>query len=279
MAIDSRKIYKIYKALDKDQIQFVLDKKIAGTYSIRIWLDRLLQIAELDTLGDDTRQKSGSLSIVFGTFTLFTIILTISKPFMFFFPIGFFLIFFYFLFTNIALSKIDIGNNLRIFVVPLLKKYLDERNIKEELKLRMDFSSPIASERLTATVESKSKDRNKVYKHHWMEGSIQYNDGVKITWEIEDIVKKIERNLQDKATNMDMSSIFNVDHILNMHFYAPVARFDSINKELMESKDGEFYILSIHKKDISNSLDEGMDPQTFIAAVEEGYKKLKLKSK
>ncbi len=184
MAIDSRKIYKIYKSLDKDQIQFVLDKKIEGTYSIGKWLDRLMQIAELDTLGDDTRQKSGSLSLVFGAFTVFTIILTISKPFMFFFPIGFFLIFFYFLFTYIALSKIDIGNNLRIFVVPLLKKYLEQGNIEENLQLRMDFSSPISPERLTATVESNHKDRSKLYKHHWMEGSIQYNDGVKITWEV-----------------------------------------------------------------------------------------------
>jgi len=179
----------------------------------------------------------------------------------------------------ITLSKIDIGNNLRIFVVPLLKKYLLDGNIKDNLQLKMDFSSPISPERLTATVESNQKDRNKLYKHHWMEGSIQYNDGVKITWEIEDIVKKIERELPNKAANLDLSSIYKVDHILNMHFYAPKNKFDSVNKELMESKDGEFYILSIHKKDISNSLEEGMDPQTFISSVEEGYKKLRLKSR
>ena len=96
MTINSRKVLKIYKSLDKDQIQFVLDKKIEDTLTLEEWLTKLHGIAEMDTIGDESRKQAGNLSIVFGILTIATLILTISKPILFFFPIGFLILFIYY---------------------------------------------------------------------------------------------------------------------------------------------------------------------------------------
>jgi len=277
MTIDSRKVLRIYKSLDKDQLQFVLDKKIEDTLTIEEWLKKLHGIAEMDTLGDESRKQSGNLSIVFGILTIATLILTISKPILFFFPIGFLILFIYFIVTFFLLSKIDIGNNMRLFIVPLLEHFQQQGSIKEAFSLRMDFSHPITKERLSETDEEENINMGNIYRHHWMDGKMEFNDGVKITWEIEDVISKRDNNIKKDAEKKDPTGKYQIRHILNMHFSAPKEHFSAVNEDMMETDDGLFYITSIHKKDISESLDEGMSPDVFISLIEEGYHFVKLK--
>jgi len=278
MTIDSRKIFKIYKSLDKDQLQFVVDKKIEDTRSIEEWLTKLRKIAEMDTLGDESRKKSGNLAIIFGIFTVFTIILTISKPILFFFPIGFIVLFIYFVVTYFLLRKIDIGNNMRIFIVPMLEQFQVKRSLEKPFYLRMDFSNPITKERLSQTIEEEKERPSNVYKHHWMDGNMEFKDGVKISWEINDVIRKNDGEIQDKLSGKETLGKYQIQHTLNMHFSAPTEKFMPENKDMMETDDGKFYIVSIHKKDISESLDQGMSPEVFISSLEEGYHFVKLKN-
>jgi hypothetical protein len=46
---------------------------------------------------------------------------------------------------------------------------------------------------------------------------------------------------------------------------------------MMETDDGLYYITSIHKKDISESLEEGMSPEVFTSSIDEGYHFVRLK--
>ena len=277
MTIDSRKVLRLYKSLDKDQLQFVLDKKVEDTLTIDDWLKKLHRIAEMDTIGDESRKKSGNLSIVFGILTIATFILTLYKPILFFFPIGFAILFIYFVVTFFLLSKIDIGNNMRLFIVPMLEHFQHQGSVKEAFSLRMDFSHPINKERLSETEEEDSSKPGNIYRHHWMDGKMVFNDGVKITWEIEDVVSKRDGNIRKDSEKKDSAGKYQVQHILNMHFSAPKEHFLAINKDLMETDDGLFYIVSIHKKDTSESLDEGMSPEIFISSLDEGYHFVKQK--
>jgi hypothetical protein len=277
MTINSSKVLRIYKSLDKDQIQFVLDKKIEDTLTLEEWLTKLHGIAEMDTIGDESRKQAGNLSIVFGILTIATIILTISKPILFFFPIGFLILFIYFVVTYFLLSKIDIGNNMRLFIVPMLEYFSKQGSVKKAFSLRMDFSHPITKERLSKADDEENQKTDSIYRHHWMDGNIMFNDGVKITWEIEDVISKRDGNLKRGGNKKDPTGKYEIQHILNMHFSAPKEHFIAINKDMMETDDGLYYIVSIHKKDISDSFDEGMSPEVFISSIEEGYHFVRLK--
>jgi hypothetical protein len=277
MTINSSKVLRIYKSLDKDQIQFVLDKKIEDTLTLEEWLTKLHGIAEMDTIGDESRKQAGNLSIVFGILTIATIILTISKPILFFFPIGFLILFIYFVVTYFLLSKIDIGNNMRLFIVPMLEYFSKQGSVKKAFSLRMDFSHPITKERLSKADDEENQKTDSIYRHHWMDGNMMFNDGVKITWEIEDVISKRDGNLKRGGIKKDPTGKYEIQHILNMHFSAPKEHFIAINKDMMETDDGLYYIVSIHKKDISDSFDEGMSPEVFISSIEEGYHFVRLK--
>ena len=277
MTINSRKVLKIYKSLDKDQIQFVLDKKIEDTLTLEEWLTKLHGIAEMDTIGDESRKQAGNLSIVFGILTIATLILTISKPILFFFPIGFLILFIYFVVTYFLLSKIDIGNNMRLFIVPMLEYFSRKGSVKGSFSLRMDFSHPITKDRLSEADEEETQIQGNIYRHHWMDGNMVYNDGVKITWEIEDVISKKVGNAKRSGDKKDQTGKYEIQHILNMHFSAPKEHFIAVNEDMMETDDGLFYIVSIHKKDTSAGLDEGMSPEVFISSLEEGYHFVRLK--
>ena len=277
MTIDSRKVLRLYKSLDKDQLQFVLDKKVEDTLTIEDWLKKLHGIAEMDTIGDESRKQSGNLSIVFGILTIATFILTLYKPILFFFPIGFAILFIYFLVTFFLLSKIDIGNNMRLFIVPMLEHFQRQGSVKEAFSLRMDFSNPITKERLSETDEEDNNKPGNIYRHHWMDGRMVFNDGVKITWEIEDVINKREDNYKKEPEKTGSTGKYQIQHILNMHFSAPKEHFLAVNEDMMETDDGLFYIVSIHKKDISESLEEGMSPNVFISSLDEGYHFVKQK--
>lgn len=269
MTIDSGRIFKIYKSLDKDQLQFVFDKKITGSLSLGEWLAKLRKIAEMDTIGDETRKRSGNMAILFGILTVLTIILTLARPMFFFLPVGFFIVFLYLSATYFLLRKIDIGNNLRLFIVPVLEHFESKGSLDKALDLNMDFSNPVKDEHLTGTIEEEKESPVNIYRHHWMEGKMEFTDGVRITWEIEDVVKRME---SEKKLSLDeVSGNYVIQHTLNMHFRAPKDRFSALNKEMMETDDGKYYIVSFHKKDISENLDEGMSPEVFISSVTEGY--------
>ena len=277
MTIDSRKVFRLYKSLEKDQLQFVLDKKVEDTLTIEDWLKKLHGIAEMDSIGDESRKQSGNLSVFFGILTIATFILTLYQPILFFFPLAFLILFIYFVVTFFLLRKIDIGNNMRLFIVPMLEHFLRQGSIKKAFSLRMDFSHPITKERLTENDEEDNSKPGNIYRHHWMDGKMVFNDGVKITWEIEDLINKRNGNIINESGKKDFTGKYQIQHILNMHFSAPKEHFIAVNKDMMETDDGLFYIVSIHKKDLSESLDEGMSPEVFISSLEEGYHFVKQK--
>ena len=276
MTLSSRRILRIYKSLDAEQIRLVIEEKIEGKHDLQHWLKKLHKLAVMDTLGDDVREKSRDLLIVFGIFTVFTIFLTVSKPFLFFFPIGFFLLLFYFLIMYFTLNKIDIGNNLRIFIVPLLESFNKENMIEDPFYMKMDFSNPKKNKNLVVQAD-RGEDKGKIYKHHWMEGSLTYTDQVMIRWQIVDIVKETAKKQAGNAARMGFKKNYLIIHQLAMDFHIPKNTYEIIikNEDLVESED--YYILRLKREDTSKSLEEGMNPGVFLDAVQEGYTNIKKK--
>ncbi len=274
MTINSRRILQIYKSLDKEQIHLVFTKKIEGKLEIQQWLEKLHKLAVMDHLGDDTRIKAGDLSIVFGIFTAFTIFLTISKPFLFFFPVGFFLLFFYFLIMYITLNRIDIGNNLRIFIVPLLENYKEENSVNALIDLKMDFSNPKKHKNLIKQMEGQDES-GRIFKHHWMEGKLTFTDQIMIQWNIEDVVEETRKNFKKRTGNqIGQKEKNSIRHKLDLKFLVPKNKFELLNKEAETTESEEYIIIQINRESSSNTLEEGMSPLVFLNAIKEGYEKI-----
>jgi hypothetical protein len=278
MTLSSRSILKIYKSLDKEQIQLVIEEKIEGKHDIHHWLKKLHKLAVMDTLGDDVREKSRDLLIVFLIFTVFTSILTIAKPFLFFFPIGFFLLFFYFLMMYFTLNKIDIGNNLRIFIVPMLEQLNMHYKIEDPFYMKMDFSNPRKKKYLVNSTDPENENR-KIFIQPWMEGTLTFDDQVRIQWTIVDTVNERRKGLSETASRLGLTQKFSVLHQLKMHFQIPKDNFELIKKDQDMDEMDNFYIVKMNKEDESSSIYEGMDPEVFLETIREGYEKIRKKKK
>lgn len=273
MTIISRRILKIYKSLDKDQIQLVITKKIQGEFDIDHWLEKLYKLAVMDRLGDDTRIKSGDLSIVFGIFTAFTIFLTISKPFLFFFPVGFFLLFFYFLMMYITLNKIDIGNNLRMFIVPLLEHFKETKAVTGPVNLKMDFSNPKKDKNLAGQMDDQVVS-DKLFRHHWMEGKLILDNQISIQWDITDIVKERGSYFSVSGKQKDLDKKNMIVHKLGMKFKVPKNKFEIVKSDINTIDTDDFWIIQIYREDSSTSLEEGMSPDIFLNAIKAGLARI-----
>lgn len=158
---------------------------------------------------------------------------------------------------------------MRLFIVPLLEHYDRQGTVEKPFKLRMDFSNPISKERLQEEDEEDQAGSGNKYRHHWMDGNMEFKDGVKISWEIEDVVRKRESRIKGDLSST--SGKYQIAHVLNMRFAAPLDHFSVAKDDIMKTDDGKYYIIAIHKKDISESLEEAMSLEIFIESVEEGY--------
>jgi len=80
--------------------------------------------------------------------------------------------------------------------------------------------------------------------------------------------------IEDKATKMKLNAEYDVSHLLNFYFFAPKGIFnpiDASDKSVIEQD--EYYVFNIQKKDTSKSLQEGMEKEVFLEALDEANSK------
>ena len=272
MPITSRKVFSIYRTLNRDQVRFVIDKVIEGSHTADDWLSRLNRIAFMDLVGDETREQAGSLSVNFGILTVVTLVLTIFRPVLFFLPLGFLIIFAYFFSLYISLLKIDISNHMRIFLVPLIGILKEQIPESAEIYLKLDFSKAVGKEKLTVTDEAGGDKQTRFYRHHWMDGKVTLNDGITVKWSIEDEIIRRNSRLMEKAEKMKFSD-YEIRHLLKMHLSASTDLFTPADESVI-LKDGHL-VLNLEDESQSNSLDQGMEPTVFIDLMNQGISRFK----
>ncbi len=271
MPVTSRKVFSIYRTLNRDQLRFVVDKVIEGEYTADLWLGRLNRIAYMDLIGDETRGQAGRLSVTFGILSVATLVLSILRPVLFFFPITFLIIFIYFLSLYLSLLKIDISNNMRVFLVPLIQELDRRMDEKATLNLKMNFSSPVTFDKLTGTLHDHGEKPVKEYRHDWMEGKLVLKDGNRLEWHIRDIVHEKGSKFSEKAEKMKFKD-YEITHHLDLKFFPDLSKFRLIDENYLSG--GEEKVLELHAESKSESLEEGMDPKLFIDLLDEACSKI-----
>ena len=272
MPITSRKVFSIYRTLNRDQVRFVLDKVIEGNHTADDWLNRLNRIAFMDLVGDETRSQAGSLSLNFGILTAVTLVLTIFRPVLFFLPLGFLIIFAYFFSLYISLLKIDISNHMRIFLVPLISILKEQISDSTEIYLKMDFSKAVSREKIAESVSATGAKQTGFFRHHWIDGKVILNDGITVEWNIEDEITRRNSKLLDKAEKMKFRD-YDIKHLLKMKFLASSEIYTPADQSVIRH-NGQL-ILDLENESVSNSLEQGMEPPVFVKLMEEGIARFK----
>ena len=172
------------------------------------------------------------------------------------------------------LANLDVSNNLRQFVVPVLALFREDIDPNKPVHLRLDLSSPTAATKKTSESDPfKQGQYHKVidtmYLDPWMNAEAVLVDGTKLSWSVTDRIrerKKTKRNARGKyksKTKYTKKIDLDVQLALRTKTYA-VAGADV-------SGDGKRSKVEVQRSIRTESL-EPIDPRLLIDAVIEVYR-------
>lgn len=177
----------------------------------------------------------------------------------------------------IWLRSIDVSNNLRQFVVPVLALFREDIDPRTPVHLRLDLSKPTAAPKKTNEgapykhgVYHKVVDTT--YVDPWMSAEAVLVDGTRLRWSVTDRIrerKKTKRNARGKyKSKTKYRKISDLEVQLAMRTKTYTVAHAAITNDGKRSK------LEVQRSVRTNSLDP-VDPRALIDAVTGVYRSLK----
>lgn len=269
--------WKTYRSLSAEQKQILSRKQLEVNRPVDELLALLKPLAACDTIANKSQTRFGC------TFGIM-IVMSIAGAILFsnlgwsastLLAIAAFLVvtvvsgWFYF-----WLRGIDVSNNLRSFVVPVLALFREDIDPKSPVHLRLDLSQPIAKQKKTGESEPyKQGPYHKVidttYVDPWMSAEAVLVDGTKLGWSVSDRIrerKKTKRNARGKyksKTKYTKKTDLDVQLALRTKTYAvPDAEVSS---------DGKRSKVEVQRSIRTESLDP-IDPRALVDAITDVYR-------
>jgi hypothetical protein len=269
--------WKTYRSLSPEQKQIVSQKKLELSRPVDELIALLKPIATCDTLANKSQTRFGC---TFGILIVVTIASAIFFSNLGWGPLtlGALLLFIAgAVFTGwfwMMLRGIDVSNNLRQFVVPVLALFREDIDPKSPVHLRLDLSKPIHKLKKTAESDAyKAGIYHKVidttYVDPWMAAEAVLVDGTKLRWAVTDRIrerKKTKRNARGKyKTKTKYRKVTDIDVQLAMK----TKTYAVADAEL--SDDGKRSKVDVQRSVRSDSLDP-IDPRALIDAITDVYR-------
>jgi len=217
-------VIQVWRSLNAEQKQILVDKRIDASRSVDELLALMKPLAACDTLADKSRTKLGcsfALAIVI-TIVAFFFLTNVSFAVaviggLVLAAVAIALGYFYF-----WTKKIDISNNFRQFVIPVLSVFREDIDPGRPVNIKLDLSSPTHKTKLQSESEPYKhgvyhKVIDSIYRDPWMEADAVLVDGTKLSWSVTDVIrerKKTKRNARgkyktktkySKKTNLEVS--------------------------------------------------------------------------
>jgi hypothetical protein len=269
--------WKTYRSLSPEQKQIVSQKKLELNRPVDELIALLKPVAACDTLANKSQTRFGCTFSVMLLLTLAAVIffsnlgwgpLTLGVLLLFIAGA---------VFTGwfwMMLRGIDVSNNLRQFVVPVLALFREDIDPKSPVHLRLDLSKPIHATKKTAESDAyKAGIYHKVidttYVDPWMAAEAVLVDGTKLRWSVTDRIrerKKTKRNARGKyKTKTKYRKVTDIDVQLAMR----TKTYAVADAEV--SDDGKRSKVDVQRSVRSDSLDP-IDPRALIDAITDVYR-------
>lgn len=269
--------WKTYRSLSAEQKQILSRKKLEVARPVDELLAMLRPLAACDNVANKSQTRFGC---TFGVLIVMTVAAVIVFSNIGWGPLPLFVLAL-FVVATIAffwlwrwLAGIDVSNNLRQFVVPVLTLFREDIDPKTPVRLRLDLGKPTdsakkASESAPYKHGVYHKVIDSVYVDPWMSAETVLVDGTKLSWSVTDRIrerKKTKRNPRGKyKTKTKYRKVTDVEVQLAMR----TKTYAVANAEV--TNDGRRSKVEVQRSVRSESLDP-VDPRALIDAITEVYR-------
>lgn len=187
--MSTHKAKKFFTALNPQQKQFVENKTISATLSVKNWIDFLSNASLYDHYADQAIKRNLWGIVMFAVLTLVAIFLTpvAYYPLLIVIPVALGLITFYLIRRRITFKQRDINNYLRLFFMPFLEMLKVKAGAEAKLSASLDFRNPKKS---ITPVKTMVGNRNlKTYQPRYIIAKVTLLDGSYLEFVVTDEIR------------------------------------------------------------------------------------------
>ena len=173
----------------------------------------------------------------------------------------------------IWLRRIDVSNNLRSFVVPVLALFREDFDPKSPVHLRLDLSKPTATPKKTGqSPPFKQGVYHKVidtmYVDPWMSADALLVDGTKLSWSVTDRIRERKKTKKNPRGKYKSKTKYRKVSDLEVRLSLRTKTYALAEAEL--SADGKRSKVEVQRSVRTDSLDP-IDPRALVDAITEVY--------
>jgi hypothetical protein len=301
------KALKLYRSLDKEQKTMVNIKHVSASHTVDEWLNLLKKPALMDRFRDNIGGAMGWR--IFGAIVLMialpiavsaymdelfwdlywddnsNIYSYTSIPWMLATVIGSAVIGVgLFVWSILLLRKIrgiDLGNHLRLFVVPLLAALKAELKKKQSVEMDINVSAALTNENLVKTLPPKDKNYPQVttyfYEIPWMYGKTKLLDDTVLEWNITDIVRHRKIKKRSASGKIKFKEKYKVKHVVTVKTSFSKEQYKLLRKPTqdMKFKDSpKSYVFTLKGNAISPDIYSSIPLNRFLDLVSKNYSRV-----
>ena len=172
------------------------------------------------------------------------------------------------------LRRIDVSNNLRSFVVPVLTLFREDFDPKSPVHLRLDLSKPTATPKKTGqSPPFKQGVYHKVidtmYVDPWMSADAVLVDGTKLSWSVTDRIRERKKTKKNPRGKYKSKTKYRKVSDLEVRLSLRTKTYALAEAEL--SADGKRSKVEVQRSVRTDSLDP-IDPRALVDAIAEVYR-------
>ena len=290
------KTLSIYKSLSAEQKDMVKLKHVSAKHNVADWLDLMKQPAYMDRMRDKYVARSGWW--IFWACCFFVILLVIgvtkadqyeymhdnlvvANLLRYLLPaIGLGWLVFTII-TYRKLSSIDLGNHLRLFVVPLFAALKEELKKKQTIELDLNASAALTKENLKSETKPEGKSYPRIttslYEVPWMYGKTKLLDETLLEWNITDLVRHRTVVKQNPRGKIKTKEKFKIKHKISAKITFAKSQYKI---SLRPTKDMDFketdtsYIFKIKGGAVSRAIDDSLPLNVFLDTISKTYSRV-----
>jgi hypothetical protein len=172
------------------------------------------------------------------------------------------------------LRGVDVSDNLRKFVVPVLTLFREDFDSKSPVHLRLDLSPPTHKTKKTAEGEpfkqgSYHKIIDTTYVDPWMSADAVLTDGTKISWSVTDRIRERKKTKKNPRGKIKTKTKYRKVSDLEVQLALRTKNYALANAEV--SADGKRSKVEVQRSVRTESLDP-IDPRTLVDAITNVYR-------
>ena len=283
-----QKVIESYTSLTDSQKNFLKNPVLAEEYPVDHWVLFFEGICQYDVHGDALRKWVGwlaALSLIVG---IGLFMATDASGFGAI-PAG---IFFVALFGLLLIGwflmrSLDVNNNLRELIVPVVKILLEETEDNQPLRLDLNFKGSHKDELIEEDTFEEPQPygrrhiTQRLYEHPWFGGEVNLVDGTRVHWTVTDFVRKRKIRVQRGAKTKYKSNV-KVKRMLEVVLSVKSSKYGLVEHQgsdemssKTQTKDSR-HVVKMRRKLVCFSEDEILKPQEFLSTISAAYQQVGL---